>query len=225
MICKLFKRNWCLYVILQSRLTTVNKRSFKRNCMLSWTLMSSACDFCSDHLLKERQKNRAQRQQYLKYLLSFRPQQSTNRKQSAAEMTDVLYDTVSWIQNVFLQLLGILCFINITVGNTFAEMDYLHSRDFCLLSTSVFLLLAQDGSYLPSVSTLSSSIKIRESLVLMVPLSSPGVVAGRAEGKTRTVESMSLGSHVYNTLIVWFMSLVCMIVIKLGTLRKLWLGK
>ncbi|KAG7316913.1 hypothetical protein KOW79_019211 [Hemibagrus wyckioides] len=111
----------------------------------------------SDHLLKERQKNRAQRQQYLKYLLSFRPQQSANRKQSAAEMTDVLYDT--------------------------------------------------DGSYLPSVSTLPSSIKIRESLVLMVPLSSPGVVAGRAEGKTRTVESTSLGSHVYNTLIAWFMSL------------------
>lgn len=51
----------------------------------------------------------------------------------------------------------------------------------------------------------------------MVSLSSPGVVAGRAEGKTRTVESMSLGSHVYNTLIAWFMSLVCMIMIKLGT--------
>ncbi|KAK3532728.1 hypothetical protein QTP86_028097, partial [Hemibagrus guttatus] len=110
-----------------------------------------------DHLLKECQKNRAQHQQYLKYLLTFRPQQSTNRKQSAAEMTDVLYDT--------------------------------------------------DGSYLPSVSTLPSSIKIRECLVLMVPLSSPGVVAGRAEGKTRTVESTSLTSHVYNTLTAWFMSL------------------
>ncbi|XP_026786019.3 dynein axonemal assembly factor 8 isoform X3 [Pangasianodon hypophthalmus] len=107
----------------------------------------------SDHM----QKNRAQRQQYLKYLLTFRPQQSTNRKQSAAEMTDVLYDT--------------------------------------------------DGSYLPSVSTLPSYLKSSECLLLMVPLLSPGVVAGQTKEKAQTVESTSLLSHVYNSLIAWFMSL------------------
>ncbi|GAA6091410.1 uncharacterized protein LOC113536336 isoform X2 [Tachysurus ichikawai] len=36
---------------------------------------------------------RRQHQQYLKHLLTFRPQQSTNRKQSAGDMTDVLDDT------------------------------------------------------------------------------------------------------------------------------------
>lgn len=111
----------------------------------------------SDNMQKERQKNRAQRQQYLKYLLTFRPQQSTKRKQSAAEMTDIIYDI--------------------------------------------------DGSYLPSVSTLPSYLKCRECLLLMVPLLSPGVVAGQAKGKAQTVESTALGSHVYNSLIAWFMSL------------------
>lgn len=81
---------------------------------------------------------------------------------------------------------------------------------------SIFILLSQDGSYLPSVSTLPSHLKSRECLLLMVPLLSPGVVAGQAKGKAQTVESTSLRSHIYNSLIVWFMSLVCIIVIKLG---------
>lgn len=43
---------------------------------------------------------------------------------------------------------------------------------------------------------------------------------GRASKKTGT-DSALLGSHVYNSLIAWFMILVCIIVIKLRTFLKL----
>ncbi|XP_036421409.1 uncharacterized protein LOC118804902 [Colossoma macropomum] len=111
----------------------------------------------SDRVQKAQQMNKAQWQRYLKYLLTLRPQRSTNDKQSAAEMTDILYDT--------------------------------------------------EGSHLSSVSTLPPNLQSSKCLLLTVTLSSPGVVAGRAQGKAHTVQSTTVRSHVYNSLIAWFLSL------------------
>ncbi|XP_066530842.1 dynein axonemal assembly factor 8 isoform X2 [Hoplias malabaricus] len=111
----------------------------------------------SDHVQKEQQMNKAQRQQYMKQLLTFNPQRSTHDKQSAAEMTDALYDT--------------------------------------------------DGSHTPSVSTLSPLLQGCKCLLLTVTMSSPGVVAGGAQGKAHTVESTIARSHIFNSLIAWFLSL------------------
>lgn len=53
---------------------------------------------------------------------------------------------------------------------------------------------------------------MRECLLLTVSLSSLGVVAGRMQRKAQTVDSVFIKSHVYNALIAWFLSLVCLII-------------
>ncbi|KAK1804767.1 hypothetical protein P4O66_003615 [Electrophorus voltai] len=68
--------------------------------------------------------------------------------------------------------------------------------------------MSKDGSYLPSLSTLPGTLWSRECLLLTITLLSPVVVAEPAQGKRHTVESTSVKSHVYNSLIAWFMSLV-----------------
>lgn len=74
------------------------------------------------------------------------------------------------------------------------------------------ILYEPEASYLPPVSTLPPDLQMKECLLLTVPLSSPGVVAGRIQRKTQTVDSVLIKSHIYNALIAWFMSLVCLLV-------------
>nr|XP_055045650.1 dynein axonemal assembly factor 8 isoform X3 [Misgurnus anguillicaudatus] len=69
------------------------------------------------------------------------------------------------------------------------------------------ILYDPEASYLPSVNTLPPDLKIRECLLLTVSLSIPGVVTGKAQKKAQTVDAVSLNSHVYNTLVAWFLSL------------------
>ncbi|KAF4115819.1 hypothetical protein G5714_003308 [Onychostoma macrolepis] len=69
------------------------------------------------------------------------------------------------------------------------------------------ILYEPEVSYLPSVNTLPPDLQMKECLLLTVPLSSPGVVAGRTQRKTQTVDSVLIKSHIYNAIIAWFMSL------------------
>ncbi|XP_043089942.1 dynein axonemal assembly factor 8 isoform X2 [Puntigrus tetrazona] len=69
------------------------------------------------------------------------------------------------------------------------------------------VLYEPEASYLPSVNTLPPDLQMKECLLLTVPLSSPGVVAGIRQRKTQTADLVSIKSHVYNALIAWFMSL------------------
>lgn len=61
------------------------------------------------------------------------------------------------------------------------------------------------------MNTLPADLEMRECLLLTVSLSSLGVVAGRMQRKAQTVDSAFIKSHVYNALIAWFLSLVCLI--------------
>ncbi|XP_073686478.1 dynein axonemal assembly factor 8 [Garra rufa] len=69
------------------------------------------------------------------------------------------------------------------------------------------ILYEPEASYLPSVSTLPPDLQMKDCLLLTVSLSSPGMVAGRMQRKTQTMDSALIKSHVYNALIAWFMSL------------------
>ncbi|XP_073801052.1 dynein axonemal assembly factor 8 isoform X1 [Danio rerio] len=69
------------------------------------------------------------------------------------------------------------------------------------------ILYDPEASYLPSVNALPAELHTKDCLLLTVPLSSPGVVAGRTQRKTQTVNSILIKSHVYNALIAWLMSL------------------
>ncbi|XP_067089795.1 dynein axonemal assembly factor 8 [Osmerus mordax] len=70
------------------------------------------------------------------------------------------------------------------------------------------VLYDSEASYLQSVKTLPTDIIKNESLLLTVCLSSIGIVAGNSHGKAQTVESSTTKSHIYNTLVSWFLSLV-----------------
>ncbi|KAI2666071.1 Dynein axonemal assembly factor 8 [Labeo rohita] len=69
------------------------------------------------------------------------------------------------------------------------------------------ILYDPEASYLPSVNTLLPDLQIKDCLLLTVPLCSPGMVAGRTQRRTQSMDSALIKSHVYNALIAWFMSL------------------
>ncbi|XP_026181938.1 uncharacterized protein LOC113141620 [Mastacembelus armatus] len=63
-------------------------------------------------------------------------------------------------------------------------------------------------THLPSIRTLPEDIKSEGCMLLTVSLSSPGMIGGRAHGKRKHLYSAATKSHVYNTLVAWFLSLV-----------------
>lgn len=67
----------------------------------------------------------------------------------------------------------------------------------------------QEASYFPSVSVLSPESENRETLLLTVCLSSPGQTLAWGQHTGHTLDMALAGSNVYNTLVTWFLSLVC----------------
>ncbi|XP_067332532.1 dynein axonemal assembly factor 8 isoform X2 [Channa argus] len=65
-----------------------------------------------------------------------------------------------------------------------------------------------EASHLQSISMLPENIKRNGCLLLIVNLSSPGMVGDRAHGKRKHLYSAATKSHIYNTLVAWFLSLV-----------------
>ncbi|KAL1278533.1 hypothetical protein QQF64_025206, partial [Cirrhinus molitorella] len=69
------------------------------------------------------------------------------------------------------------------------------------------ILYEPEATYLPAVNALPPDLQMKDCLLLTVSLSSPGMVSGRMQRKTQTMDSALIKSHVYNALIAWFLSL------------------
>ncbi|XP_074512139.1 dynein axonemal assembly factor 8 [Sebastes fasciatus] len=65
-----------------------------------------------------------------------------------------------------------------------------------------------EASHLQSISTLPADIESKGRMLLIVDLSSPGVVGARAHGRRKHLNPAATKSHIYNTLVAWFLSLV-----------------
>ncbi|XP_041673463.1 dynein axonemal-associated protein 1 [Cheilinus undulatus] len=111
---------------------------------------------CSSKIKKQEQQSdqQEQHQQILKQLTKHCPTMSVNKRQPAAEKTDVLYHV--------------------------------------------------EASYLQPISTLPANWESKGQMMLIVNLSSPGMVE-EAEGLPCPAATKS---HIYNTLVAWFLSLV-----------------
>lgn len=139
-------------------------------------------------LQKIREMNRTgdkheRHQQILKQLTIHRPTKSVNQKQPAAERTDVLYDSVS------------------------AKIDnLLYLTKWATLIMTWFFF--QEASHLQSISPLPADIESKGCMLLIVDLSSPGMVGDRRHGKRKHLYPAATKSHIYNTLVAWFLSLV-----------------
>ncbi|XP_069036850.1 dynein axonemal assembly factor 8 isoform X2 [Lepisosteus oculatus] len=70
------------------------------------------------------------------------------------------------------------------------------------------ILYDNEASYLPSISTLSAESEHRETLLLTVSLASLGQVSVSGRTGGQTLDMALSGSHVYNSLVAWFLSLV-----------------
>nr|XP_015215484.1 PREDICTED: uncharacterized protein C16orf71 homolog [Lepisosteus oculatus] len=70
------------------------------------------------------------------------------------------------------------------------------------------VLYDTEASYLPSISTLSAESEHRETLLLTVSLASLGQVSVSGRTGGQTLDMALSGSHVYNSLVAWFLSLV-----------------
>ncbi|KAM9346620.1 dynein axonemal assembly factor 8 [Symphorus nematophorus] len=66
----------------------------------------------------------------------------------------------------------------------------------------------QEASHLQSISTLPTDIKGKQCVLLIVHLSSPGVVGHRVRGGRKHLHPAATKLHIYNTLVAWFLSLV-----------------
>ncbi|XP_037834509.1 uncharacterized protein LOC108243695 isoform X2 [Kryptolebias marmoratus] len=71
------------------------------------------------------------------------------------------------------------------------------------------VLYESEVSHRESISTLPADIESKEYMLLTVRLSSPGMVADMdaAHGKRKHLHSAATRSHIYNTLVAWFLSL------------------
>nr|XP_046271976.1 dynein axonemal assembly factor 8 isoform X2 [Scatophagus argus] len=66
-----------------------------------------------------------------------------------------------------------------------------------------------EASHLPSMSALpAAAIEHKGCMLLMVNLASPGMVGGRPHGRRKHLYPAATKSHIYNTLVAWFLSLV-----------------
>ncbi|KAK2833238.1 hypothetical protein Q5P01_017127 [Channa striata] len=65
-----------------------------------------------------------------------------------------------------------------------------------------------EASHLQSISMLPENIKSNDCMLLIVSLSSPGMVGDRAHGKRKNLYPAATKSHIYNALVAWFLSLV-----------------
>ncbi|XP_070836839.1 dynein axonemal assembly factor 8 [Chaetodon trifascialis] len=65
-----------------------------------------------------------------------------------------------------------------------------------------------EASHLQPISTLPPDIESQGCVLLIVDLSSPGMVGDRAQGRRKHVCPAATKSHIYNTLVAWFLSLV-----------------
>ncbi|XP_059203241.1 dynein axonemal assembly factor 8 [Centropristis striata] len=63
-------------------------------------------------------------------------------------------------------------------------------------------------SHLQSISTLPADIESKGCMLLIVDLSSPGVVGAGAHGRKKHLTPSATKSDIYNTLVAWFLSLV-----------------
>uniref|UniRef100_W5M771 Nucleoside diphosphate kinase-like domain-containing protein n=1 Tax=Lepisosteus oculatus TaxID=7918 RepID=W5M771_LEPOC len=70
------------------------------------------------------------------------------------------------------------------------------------------VLYDTEASYLPSISTLSAESEHRETLLLTVSLASLGQVSVSGRTGGQTLDMALSGSHVYNSLVAWFLSLI-----------------
>lgn len=68
-------------------------------------------------------------------------------------------------------------------------------------------LVLQETSHLQPISTLPADIENKGRMLLIVSLSSPGMVEGRSHGKRKYLDSVTK-ANIYNTLVAWFLSLV-----------------
>lgn len=73
---------------------------------------------------------------------------------------------------------------------------------------SHFVLFFQEASHLQSVSPLPADITSKACMLLIVNLSSPGMIGDRRHGRRRHLHPAATKSHIYNTLVAWFLSLV-----------------
>ncbi|KAM8725048.1 dynein axonemal assembly factor 8 isoform 1-T1 [Acanthopagrus schlegelii] len=66
-----------------------------------------------------------------------------------------------------------------------------------------------EASHLQSISTLPADIESKQCMLLIIDLCSPGMVLSRVNGKRRKhLYPAATKSHIYNTLVAWFLSLV-----------------
>ncbi|XP_042360295.1 dynein axonemal assembly factor 8-like [Plectropomus leopardus] len=65
-----------------------------------------------------------------------------------------------------------------------------------------------EASHLQSISSLPTDIESKSCMLLIVDLSSPGVVGAKAQGKKKHLNPAATKSNIYNTLVAWFLSLV-----------------
>ncbi|XP_051243484.1 dynein axonemal assembly factor 8 isoform X2 [Dicentrarchus labrax] len=65
-----------------------------------------------------------------------------------------------------------------------------------------------EASHLESISTLPVDIESKGCMLLIINLSSPGMVGDRAYGRKKHLYPAATQSHIYNTLVAWFLSLV-----------------
>lgn len=126
-----------------------------------------------------------QHQQILEQLEKHRPTKSVSQEQPAAERTNVLYDFVSA-----------------------TELTAAHKKMASAYCDLYFFFL-QEVSHLQSISNLPADIESKECMLLIIDLSSPGMVLSRVNGRRRKhLYPAAIKSHIYNTLVAWFLSLV-----------------
>ncbi|KAI3359678.1 hypothetical protein L3Q82_014056, partial [Scortum barcoo] len=70
------------------------------------------------------------------------------------------------------------------------------------------VLYDSEASHLQTISTLPAGMESNTCMVLIVSLSSPGMVADRTRGKKKHLYPAATKAHIYNTLVAWFLSLV-----------------
>lgn len=70
------------------------------------------------------------------------------------------------------------------------------------------VLFDSETSYLQSINTLPTDSMNKECLLLTVCLSSLGIVSSNSHRKAQTVELATTKSHIYNSLVSWFLALV-----------------
>ncbi|XP_045888791.1 dynein axonemal assembly factor 8 isoform X1 [Micropterus dolomieu] len=128
-----------------------------RNPKMESPPIAQQCTLKTPKQQSDKHRQHKQHHQILKQLGIHRPTKSVNRKQPAAEGTDVLYDF--------------------------------------------------EASHQQSITTLPADIESKGCMLLIVDLSGPGMVGDRVHGRGKHLHPAGAKSHIYNTLVAWFLSL------------------